>query len=119
VDNHRNHTLTTTTTVIWPFFWDNPGEPVVPRESFLDFMVQGRITRGRHIDSLGGRHSIQTKQQSTSINPPIFPPDALPVGTLPINPGLGQAEEYAGLHTPWLGWKPHSKTEGNVPKIDL
>ena len=60
----------------------------------------GRITRGRHTDNLGGRHSIQTNQQSTSINPsPIFMSDALPATTLPIYPGLGQAQEYAGLHT--------------------
>jgi len=37
-------------------------------------------------------------------NPPpsiplIFTPDALPAATLPIYPGLGQAQEYAGLHT--------------------
>jgi len=62
--------------------------------------VLGRITRGRHTDNLGGRHSIQTNQQSTSINPsPIFMSDALPATTLPIYPGLGQAQEYAGLHT--------------------
>jgi len=35
-------------------------------------MVLGRITRGRQIDNLGGRHSIQTNQQSNSINPPHF-----------------------------------------------
>jgi len=26
--------------------------------------------------------------------------DALPAATLPIYPGLGQAQEYAGLHIP-------------------
>jgi len=31
-------------------------------------------------------------------------PDALPAATLPIYPGLGQAQEYAGLHSPWLGY---------------
>jgi len=31
--------------------------------------------------------------------PPIFMPDALPAANLPIYPGLGQAQEYAGLHT--------------------
>jgi len=35
-------------------------------------------------------------------------PDALPAATFPIYPGLGQAQEYAGLHTQWLrskvGW---------------
>jgi len=67
-------------------------------------MVQGRITRGSHTDNLGGCHSIQTNKKSISINPPIFMPDALPVATLPIYPGLGQAQKYAGLHTPvtWL-----------------
>jgi len=69
----------------------------------LDFTVLGRITKGRHNDNPGGRHSIWTNQQSTSINSPIFTLDALPVATLPIYPGLGQAQEYAGLHTP-VAW---------------
>jgi len=34
---------------------------------------------------------------------PIFMPDALPAATHPIYPGLGQAQEYAGLHTP-MAW---------------
>jgi len=36
--------------------------------------------------------------------PPIFMRDALPAATLPIYPGLGQAQKYAGLHAPvaWL-----------------
>jgi len=56
----------------------------------MDFMVLGKITRGRHTDNPSERHSIQTNQQSTSINPAIFTPDALSVATLPIYPGLGQ-----------------------------
>jgi len=63
-------------------------------------MVLGRITRGRHTDNLGGRYSTRNNQQSTSINPPIFTPDALLATNLPIYPGLGKAQEYAGLHTP-------------------
>jgi len=64
-------------------------------------MVLGRITRGRHTDNPGGHHSVWTDQQSISINPsPIFMPDALDAATLPIYPGLGQAQEYAGLHIP-------------------
>jgi len=59
-------------------------------------MVRGRITRGRHTDNPGGCHSIQTNQQSTSINP-HFTPDGLPAATLSIYPGLRQAQEYAGL----------------------
>ena len=35
-------------------------------------MVLGRISRGWHTDNPGGRHSIWTNQQSTSINPPIL-----------------------------------------------
>ena len=38
------------------------------KKLFLNFMVLGRITRGRHTDNPGGRHSIGTNQQSTSIN---------------------------------------------------
>jgi len=37
------------------------GEPV-PEEKLLDFMVQGKINRGRHTDHPAGRHSIQTNQ---------------------------------------------------------
>jgi len=33
-------------------------------------------------------------------------PDALTAVTLPIYTGLGQAHEYDGLHTPWLGSYP-------------
>ena len=39
--------------------------------------------RGRHTDNPAGRHSVQTKQQSTSIIP-HFAPDVLPAATLPI-----------------------------------
>jgi len=50
-----------TTTVLWPFFQDHPGEPV-PEQKLLDFMVQGKINRGRHTDHPAGRHSIWTNQ---------------------------------------------------------
>jgi len=32
------------------------------RRELLDFMVQGKINRGKHIDHPAGRHSIQTNQ---------------------------------------------------------
>ena len=44
---------TTTTTVLRPFFWDHPGEPV-PEEKFWTFLVQGKINRGRHTDHPAG-----------------------------------------------------------------
>ena len=41
-----------------------PGPPrwADARRELLDFMVQGKINRGRHTDHPAGRHSIQTKQ---------------------------------------------------------
>jgi len=66
-------------------------------------MVQGKITE---VDTptvqLGATPSelLSEPPPSSSV---IFTPDALPAATLPIYPGLGQAQEYAGLHTPWLG----------------
>jgi len=42
-------------------------------------------------------------------------PDGLPAATLPIYPGLGQTQEYAGLHTPVA----KSKQEFIHPKLDL
>jgi len=70
----------------------------------LDFNGAREDNRGRYTDSPAGRHPLQTNQRATSIIPLIFTPDALPAATLPIHPGLGQAQEYARLHTPWLGW---------------
>ena len=48
-----------------------PGPPgwAIARREPLDFMVQGKINRGRHTDHLAGRHSIRTKQ----CPPPPFP----------------------------------------------
>jgi len=44
-----------------------PGPPgwTSARRELLDFMVQGKINRGRHTDHPAGCHSIQTKQHST------------------------------------------------------
>ena len=50
-----------TTTVLWPFFPGPPGRADAIRE-LLDFMVQGKINRGRHTDHPAGRHSIRTNQ---------------------------------------------------------
>jgi len=50
-----------TTTVLWPFFRDNPGEPV-PEENFWTLWCKGILNRGKHTDHLAGRHSIRTNQ---------------------------------------------------------
>ena len=51
---HHHHTKT----ILPPLFWDHQGEPGEP----LDFMVQGKINRGRHRDHPAGCHSIRTNQ---------------------------------------------------------
>jgi len=59
----------------------SPGPPgwAGARRELLDFMVQGKINRGRHTDHLAGRHSIWTKQCPPPPLPHIFyGPDALP-----------------------------------------
>jgi len=47
------------------------------RGELLDFMVQGKINRGRHIDHPAGRHSIRTNQcppQNQHINNGVICP---------------------------------------------
>ena len=39
VNTYHHHT----TTVLWPFFWDHPGEPV-PEENFWTLWCKGRLT---------------------------------------------------------------------------
>jgi len=69
-----------------------PGWSGARRNLLLDFMVQGKITWGRHTDNPAGCHSTQTNQRPTSIiHSPILTSDALPAATLPIYRGLGQA----------------------------
>jgi len=67
---------------------------------FLDFMMQGEDNRGRCTDV----HLDATPSVLPAPSSPIFMPDALPVATLPIHPGLGQALSNAGLHTRRLGY---------------
>jgi len=64
------------TTVLWPFFWDYPGE-LVPEEILL-WTLWCKGKQGRHTDNPAGHqcatapghHSIWTNQQPTSIIPP-------------------------------------------------
>jgi len=46
--------------------------------------------RGRHADHPDGHHSIRLISDPPSS--PIFMPDAIPAATLPLYPGLGQAQ---------------------------
>ena len=59
-----------------------PGPPraASARRKLLDFMVQGKINRGRNTNHPAGRHSIRTNQCPPPPSPPPFfyRPDALP-----------------------------------------
>ena len=57
-----------------------PGPPgwVSARRELMDFMVQGKINRGRHTDHPDGRHSIRTNQCPLPPSPIFYRPDALP-----------------------------------------
>jgi len=66
------HHYPTITTVLRPFIPGQPRWAGASRQLPLDFMVLGRITRGRHTNNPGGHHSFRTNQQSTSINPPFL-----------------------------------------------
>jgi len=52
-NNHHNRFMA--------LFLGPPGWTSARREP-LDFMVHGKINRGRHTDHLAGRHSIRTNQ---------------------------------------------------------
>jgi len=48
------------------------------RRELLDFKMQGKINRGRHIDHPTGRNSIRTNQCRPPLSPHFYRPDALP-----------------------------------------
>jgi len=85
-----NSTTTITTTVLWPFVQDYPGEPV----HLLGFMVHRKITEA-DTDNMAGHNP-------TSNIPTIFMPDPLSVTTLVIYPGLGRAQSMLGCITDGL-----------------
>ena len=76
-----------TTTVLRPFFRDHPGEPVP--EQNMDFIVQGKINKGRHTDHLAGCHSIWLNSATSTI-PPTF------AGWMPFLPPNQQCQSTEG-----------------------
>ena len=60
----------------------SPGPPgwAGGRRELLDFMVQGKINRGRHTDHPAGCHFIRTNQCPPPPSPIFHRPDALPAG---------------------------------------
>jgi len=83
--SHNHHT----TTILRPFFRDYPGEPV-PEEKLLDFMVQGKINKGRHTDNPAGRYSIRTNQYPPPPSPHFF------TGQMPFLPPNQQCQSTEG-----------------------
>jgi len=61
------------TTTPQPFYGPGSGTTQVIRceKRILDFMVQGKINRGRHTDHLAGRHSIRLTSANLH-HPPYF-----------------------------------------------
>jgi len=92
--------LTTTTTVLRPFFRDHPGEPV-PEENFWTLWCKGGLPEAdTQTIRLHGRHSIQTNQCPRPPSP-IFLQAGYPscgptnsVEALPpkLNPGHGTGQ---------------------------
>jgi len=78
-----------TTTVLRLFFQDYPAETGARRE-FLDFMMQGKINRGRHTDHPAGRHCIRTNQCPPPPSPHIF------TGRMPFLPPNQQRQSTEG-----------------------
>ena len=78
-----------------------PGPPgwAGARRELLDFMVQGKINRGRHNDHLAGRHSIRTNQCPRPPSPIFFS------GRMPFLPPKQQCQSTEGNAKLWQ-WSP-------------
>jgi len=71
-------TTTTTTTILWPFFRDHPGEPV-PEETFWTLWCKGRLTEADTLTiQLGASPSGLTSAQLHHRPIPFYRLDALP-----------------------------------------
>jgi len=68
------------------------------KKLLLDFMVQGKINRGRHTDHPAGRHSIRTNQRPTSLIPHFYAgcPSCCNSSNLSW---LWTGTKYSGLHS--------------------
>jgi len=86
-------TTTTITTVLRPFFWDHPGEPV-PEDNFWTSWCKGRLTEADTLNiRLGATPSGLT---STHLHhPPFF------TGRMPFLPPNQQHQSTEGKSTDW------------------
>jgi len=99
LNHNHHHTIT-----IYGAFPGPSGWAGARRKLLLDFMVLGRTARGRHTDNPGGRHSIQTKQQSTSINPPFLHRMTFLLQPSQFIMASDRHRNMLDCISPWLGW---------------
>jgi len=86
-----------------------PGPPgwAGARRELLDFMVQGKINRGRHTDNPAGRHSIRTNHCSPPPSPPFFyRPDALPAARPTVSKSVHKSPSVPADR--WKEWWIHN-----------
>jgi len=73
-------TTTTTTTILWPFVWDYPGESVPEGQTILDFAEADMMWQEWH--QLNHMQAICTSLQKITMPAPnqsdFYGPDALP-----------------------------------------
>jgi len=74
-----------TTTILWLFFRDHPGEPG-PEQNFWTLWCKGRLTEADTLDHPAGHHSIQTNQCPPSPFPIFF------TGRMPFLPPNQQCQ---------------------------
>jgi len=99
-----------TTTTPQPFYGPFSGPPgwAGARRELLDFMVQGKINRGRHPDHPGGRHSIRTNQCPPPPSPHIthvsFGQGSSLLWTHTLRPFIAGLSSLSGIYSaPLLG----------------
>jgi len=68
---------TTTTTILWPFFWDHPGKPV-PEENSWTLWCKGRLTEADTLTIRLGATPSRLISAHLHHPPYIYGPDALP-----------------------------------------
>jgi len=80
-----------------------PGWAGAGRE-LLDFMVKGKINRGRHTDHPAGRHSIRTNQCPPPPSLIFYRPDALPASQPTVSKHWRQQVLDFALSNKWQWW---------------
>jgi len=84
--NHHHHT----TTVLWPFFQDQPGKPV-PEENFWTLRCKGRLTEADTLTiRLGATPSGLTSAHLHHLLIFFYGPDALPAAQPTVSKHLRQ-----------------------------